>query len=775
MVARLAPLLGKTVSQLKAAINNQQYSPYVPGPGRCRTPRRSRSSTCRRTRRCSRGCRPRPCRCGPTARWARRPPTSSATWADRPGPVPAAQVAGLPARRPDRPGRDRGRIRERPARHPRGDEGPGRLAGQRAHHPQQHPADPGRRHPADHRRPDPDGRRERPRAGHGRRPARPSTSASGRNFTAPAGSAVVEDPNNGQILALATNPTYDPSEFVGGISQANYQALLNNPSDPLLDRTIQGQYAPGSTFKLVTATAGLQYGLITPTTYFDDTGSITIGNFVAHNDNGAAYGAIDLPTAITVSSDNYFNTIGLQPVVRPGPVRRRRPAERGQRVRARVSRRGIALPNEAAGKIPTPASYVRDHEPTRPCSPSRSGIPATATRSPSGRTRCWSPRCSWPTPTPPSPTAAPCWCRNWPSTPRTPHTGGSSKVYPSRGPSTRSDLQPAWRAAMLQGFTGVVNNPSGTAYGDFAGTPLANMDIAGKTGTAQVNAPRQDTSVFTSFAPAQQPRVRGRRVHGGRRLRGVGGGAGGAGDLRRPVQPAAAARRPTPAPGPGARTDARRDQAGARPRWPAGPQRCSGSTSIRSWSSPSCSSAPSAASWSTPPPGTSCRRPGSAPTYYLKKQVIFMVVGVVVMAGRGRHRLPPLPGLGRRHLRAQRAHAAGRLRGGPQEPGRPGLVPDRLLPAGAVGVRQDRADHRPGQLLRRAKGRLSLRGLLVVLVLSAIPFVLIYKQPDLGTALVLAAVLVAVLLIGGASGRHLVAAGGDRGRPRRRGRPLSAC
>src|SRR5262249_36112994 len=101
----------------------------------------------------------------------------------------------------------------------------------------------------------------------------------GRNFTAPAGSAVVEDPNNGQVLALATNPTYDPAQFVGGISKANYQALLNNPTDPLLDRTIQGQYAPGSTFKLITATAGLQSGLITPSTPFDDTGSITIGNF----------------------------------------------------------------------------------------------------------------------------------------------------------------------------------------------------------------------------------------------------------------------------------------------------------------------------------------------------------------------------------------------------------------------------------------------------------------------------------------------------------------
>ena len=81
----------------------------------------------------------------------------------------------------------------------------------------------------------------------------------------------------------------------------------------------------------------------------------------------------------------------------------------------------------------------------------------------------------------------------------------SSRTFPAQAVHTIS-LQPAWRAAMLQGFTGVVNNPSGTAYGDFANTPLANMDIAGKTGTAQVNAPRQDTSVFTSFAPATNPR-----------------------------------------------------------------------------------------------------------------------------------------------------------------------------------------------------------------------------------------------------------------------------
>ena len=200
---------------------------------------------------------------------------------------------------------------------------------------------------------------------------------------------MVEDPNNGQILALATNPTYDPAEFVGGISQANYQALLNNPSDPLLDRTIQGQYAPGSTFKLVTATAGLQYGLITPTTPFDDTGSITIGNFVAHNDNGAAYG-VDRPCRrpspcrATTSSTPSGSTSGTAE-----RLRRRRPAERGQGIRpGRAHRHRPA--QRGRRQDPDPGSRTsRTTSRTPACSPRRSGTRATATRSPSARTRSW--------------------------------------------------------------------------------------------------------------------------------------------------------------------------------------------------------------------------------------------------------------------------------------------------------------------------------------------------------------------------------------------------
>jgi penicillin-binding protein 2 len=325
-----------------------------------------------------------------------------------------------------------------------------------------------------------------------------------RNFTAPAGSAVVEDPNNGQVLALATNPTYDPTEFVGGISEANYQALLNNPDDPLLDRTIQGQYAPGSTFKLITATAGLQYGLITPTSTFDDTGSITIGDFVAHNDNGAAYGVITLPTAITVSSDNFFNTIGLN-LWYGRSTYGDDALQNVAKAYGLAAPTGINLPNEAAGKIPTPESYLRDHQADPSVFAQAAWYPGDSDQLAIGQDEVL---------------VTPLQLANAYATfangghllvpqvaigAANPATGQVVQTFRTRVVHTVS-LQPAWRAALLQGFTGVVNNPAGTAYADFANTPLAGMDIAGKTGTAQVNAPRQDTSVFTSFAPASNPR-----------------------------------------------------------------------------------------------------------------------------------------------------------------------------------------------------------------------------------------------------------------------------
>src|SRR5581483_4324604 len=135
----------------------------------------------------------------------------------------------------------------------------------------------------------------------------------GNTFSAPAGAVVVEDPRDGSILALASQPTYDPSQFVNGIPTSLF-AQLTDPAanEPLTNRATSGLYAPGSTFKLVTATAGLDHGLITPTSPFYDKGYIMVGTQKFKNDGGAAYGTVALPQAITVSSDSYFYTLGAQ-------------------------------------------------------------------------------------------------------------------------------------------------------------------------------------------------------------------------------------------------------------------------------------------------------------------------------------------------------------------------------------------------------------------------------------------------------------------------------
>lgn len=326
--------------------------------------------------------------------------------------------------------------------------------------------------------------------------------ATNSDFKAPAGSAVVEDPNTGQILALATDPTYDPEQFVGGISEANYKSLLNNPGDPLLDRTIQGRYAPGSTFKLVTGTAGLKYGLITPTSIFDDTGSIQIGNFTAHNDNGEAYGPIDLAQAITVSSDNYFNSIGLKLWY----GRKQYGDDALQNVAKEYgfgSPTGIALSNEAGGKVPTPESYIKDHQQHPNIFVQPQWYPGNSDQLAIGQDELLV------TPLQLAnayATFANGGTRYQPQLVQDAQTttGKVTTVFPPK-PVTNIGLQPEWRSALLAGFEGVVNNPRGTAYYVFSGTPLASVGIAGKTGTAQVNAPRQDTSVFTSFAPVSHP------------------------------------------------------------------------------------------------------------------------------------------------------------------------------------------------------------------------------------------------------------------------------
>ncbi len=124
------------------------------------------------------------------------------------------------------------------------------------------------------------------------------------------GSGLFLDPRTGEVLAMASLPSYDPNEFATGIDQAKWQALLGDPLKPLRNRTVQGTYAPGSTFKIVMALAALEEGLITPETSYYCAGAKTIyGNSFACNRPGG-HGRVNLRQALQHSCNVYFYTLG---------------------------------------------------------------------------------------------------------------------------------------------------------------------------------------------------------------------------------------------------------------------------------------------------------------------------------------------------------------------------------------------------------------------------------------------------------------------------------
>ncbi len=128
---------------------------------------------------------------------------------------------------------------------------------------------------------------------------------------APLGGAVVLDPQNGDVLAMASDPSYDDNWWVTGMTNQRYAELTNNDGDPLNNWVVQGFQPPGSTFKLATATAALDDGLITPYTEIDDTGDFVLpGGTVLHDADSVPLGLVNVSTALTASDDFFFYTMG---------------------------------------------------------------------------------------------------------------------------------------------------------------------------------------------------------------------------------------------------------------------------------------------------------------------------------------------------------------------------------------------------------------------------------------------------------------------------------
>jgi penicillin-binding protein 2 len=332
-------------------------------------------------------------------------------------------------------------------------------------------------------------------------------------YKAPGGAFVLLNARDGSVVAMASQPDFDPNVFVqkNGIETPTWK-WLNDPAHffPLTNRAIQGLYAPGSTFKLVSATAMLQSGFRTTETPYTDTGGFKccLNQPPFQNDHGTQYGTVNLARALTVSSDAYFYTVGYQfwQWYHAGDPRGTT-LQNVARSYGFGSPTGIKLADEAKGRVPDAAWKVAFN----------AGNPNPVSKA---ENSIWNPGDDILLAvgqkdlvvTPLQLASAYMTLANngtrW--TPRivdkvTDYRGTLLRQYASERADPVS-LPPGARDAIVQGLTGVTADPKGTAYNVFQGFPLPLVPIAAKTGTAQVNG-KSATSVFVAVTNPQTPDI----------------------------------------------------------------------------------------------------------------------------------------------------------------------------------------------------------------------------------------------------------------------------
>ena len=172
---------------------------------------------------------------------------------------------------------------------------------------------------------------------------------------------------------MASYPTFSPSEFTNGISPTRYQELTSPGNQfPLTNRAVQGAYAPGSTFKLASAYAGLKLGMIQPNDRISDPGYFDVPNCGGagcrkFNAGQSAHGSVDLQEALTVSSDVYFYGLGFRIWAARDQLGDAKALQDAVRDFGFDAKTGIDLPSEASGPHPHSglAAGVRSGQPQR--------------------------------------------------------------------------------------------------------------------------------------------------------------------------------------------------------------------------------------------------------------------------------------------------------------------------------------------------------------------------------------------------------------------------
>ncbi len=169
------------------------------------------------------------------------------------------------------------------------------------------------------------------------------------------GAMVFMDPRNGDLLAMASWPSFDPNLFVPAISNADFERLDKDPDKPLIPRAFRSAYPAGSTFKVFIGTAALEDGVIRKDEQINSPASITIGNITMGNSHAKDFGALDFDRALTMSINTYFYQVAM----RCGADRI---VDWMTRKFAFGQRTGLPLEEEDAGNMPTNEYMRRVHK-----------------------------------------------------------------------------------------------------------------------------------------------------------------------------------------------------------------------------------------------------------------------------------------------------------------------------------------------------------------------------------------------------------------------------
>lgn len=310
-----------------------------------------------------------------------------------------------------------------------------------------------------------------------------------------AGGFVVMNVRNGQVVALGSSPSFDPNLFSKAIRPSDFERLNSEDAGrPLFNRAIQGGYPAASTYKLVTSTAALEGGLITPDTPLFDGGSLTVGGVTFKNAGDAAYGTLALRRALTVSSDVFFYQLGLEANGAGDGLLLQRWARRlgfGRET-------GVDLPNELPGLVPSPKwrnDLFRQELTDRPwsagdnvnlsigqgdlqVSPIQLAVAYAAIANGGKIVR---PRLGQ----------------------RVEDSAGRPLQELEATVPRRLDVSDANRQAILDGLRGAASEAGGTSADVFAGFEIP---VAGKTGTAEKGGGRPDQSWYAALAPYPDPK-----------------------------------------------------------------------------------------------------------------------------------------------------------------------------------------------------------------------------------------------------------------------------